>query len=272
MIKRTLTIAGSDSSGGAGIQADLKTFQEFGTFGFSVLTSLVTMDPEQNWHHEVHPVDSQLVYKQLKTAFAGDAFDAMKTGMLGTVEAIELTSDFIEQYQLEQVVIDPVIACKGTTTLLQPENVAAMIDLLLPKAMITTPNLVEATILAKMDAIETIDDMKEAAEKIYQLGPKHVVVKGGHRLNHPEAVDVFFDGKEFTELHNPLYQTDYNHGAGCTFAAAITAGLAKGKTPLEAVQLAKDFVASGVKNGVKINPWLGHVWHGAYNHAEERLN
>lgn len=271
MIKKVLTVAGSDSSGGAGIQADLKAFEEYGTFGFSALTSIVTMDPDEEWSHTVTPINPDLVEKQLKTIFAGGALNAMKTGMLGTIEAIEITRHYIDKFSMENIVIDPVMACKGTSELLQPENVAAMTHLLLPKATITTPNLVEAGILSNMGELSSVDQMKEAAQKILDLGPKTVVIKGGHRLKTDKAIDLFYDGTDFTILENELIVTDYNHGAGCTFAAAVTAGLAKGYSVADAVALAKKFVAAAIKNGQKINPFLGHVWHGAYNHAEDRM-
>ncbi|MFD2305819.1 bifunctional hydroxymethylpyrimidine kinase/phosphomethylpyrimidine kinase [Enterococcus termitis] len=271
MIKKVLTVAGSDSSGGAGIQADLKTFEEYGTFGFSSLTSIVTMDPDEGWSHTVTPIEPDLVEKQLKTIFAGAPLDAMKTGMLGTIEAIEITRKYIDTFSMENIVIDPVMACKGTSELLQPENVAAMTRLLLPKATITTPNLVEAGILSEMGDLTSVDQMKEAAKKILHLGPKNVVIKGGHRLKTDKAIDLFYDGTNFTIFEEELFATDFNHGAGCTFAAAVTAGLAKGYPVEKSVALAKKFVAAAIKNGQKINPFLGHVWHGAYNHAEDRM-
>ena len=271
MIKKVVTVAGSDSSGGAGIQADLKTFQEYGTFGFSALTSIVTMNPDEGWSHTVTPIDPVLVEKQLQTIFAGGKLDAMKTGMLGTIGAIELTRQAIDTYKMENIVVDPVMACKGTSQLLQPENVEAMTRLLLPKATITTPNLVEAGILSELGELTSIEDMKKAAHQISLRGPKHVVVKGGHRLGLNKAVDVYFDGQEFEILENELISTDYNHGAGCTFAAAVTAGLAKGFSVEKSVQLAKSFVRAAIQQGIKINPYLGHVWHGAYAHADERM-
>lgn len=271
MIKKVVTIAGSDSSGGAGIQADLKTFQEYGTFGFSALTSIVTMNPDEGWSHTVTPIDPEIVEKQLKTIFTGGKLDALKTGMLGTTGAIEATRQVIDTYQMENIVIDPVIACKGTSELLQPENVEAMTRLLLPKATITTPNLVEAGILSELGDLTSIEQMKKAAKLIALRGSKHVVIKGGHRLGLDKAVDIYFDGQQFEILENELIPTDYNHGAGCTFAAAITAGLAKGLSVEKSVKLAKDFVRAAIQQGIKINPYLGHVWHGAYNHAENRM-
>lgn len=271
MIKKVVTVAGSDSSGGAGIQADLKTFEEYGTFGFSAITSIVTMNPDEGWSHLVTPIEPNLVEKQLKTIFAGAPLDAMKTGMLGTVEAIEITRHYIDKFDMNNIVIDPVMACKGTSELLQPENVAAMVRLLLPKAIITTPNLVEAGILSELGELTNLEQMKDAAKKIVTLGAKNVVIKGGHRLQTERATDLFYDGTSFTVLEGELYKTDFNHGAGCTFAAAVTAGLAKGLAVPQAVELAKSFVAEAIKHGQRINPFLGHVWHGAYNQAEKRM-
>lgn len=270
-MKKVLTIAGSDSTGGAGLQADLKTFEEYGVFGFSSITSVVTMDPEQGWSHEVTDLGVDLLRKQLVSVFAGEGIDALKTGMMASEDNIELASQFIKEYDIEKAVIDPVIACKGTAQILQPKSVEGLKKFLIPNAYVTTPNLIEAGILSGLGDITSVEGMKEAAKIISDLGAKNVVVKGGHRLEIDKALDVFYDGQDFFELENELYKTDFNHGAGCTFAAAITAGVAKDLSPLEAAKLAKDFVAAGIKNGVRINKYVGHVWHGAYNKAEDRL-
>lgn len=271
MIPKIMTIAGSDASGGAGLQADLKTFEEYGTFGFSAITSFVTMDPDENWSHEVTPVASELLGKQLKTIYAGAPLQAVKTGMLGSVENVEMASFYLDKFHQENIVVDPVMACKGTTELLQPELTYAMMQKLLPKALVTTPNLIEAGILADMGELTTLSQMEEAAKKIYALGPKVVVIKGGHRLKTTEALDLYYDGQDFIYLVGEKYPTDFNHGAGCTFAAAITAGLAKGFTPLAAAETAKKFVNAAILHGIKINPFLGHVWHGAFNEGEKRM-
>ncbi|TLG80269.1 bifunctional hydroxymethylpyrimidine kinase/phosphomethylpyrimidine kinase [Vagococcus zengguangii] len=271
MIPNVLTIAGSDSSGGAGLQADLKTFQEYGVYGFNAITSIVTMDPQTNWSHHVTPIEPTLVEQQLTTIFAGKNIKALKTGMLGDIETIDLAADYIEKYTVEHVVIDPVMACKGTTELLQPENVVRLKEKLIPLATVATPNLLEAKFLADMDDITTLPEMKEAAKKIIALGAENVVIKGGKNFDENEAIDLFYDGENFVELRSPKIETNHNHGAGCTFAAATTAGLAKGLTPLEAVTLAKDFVTSAIQNGVTINPFVGHIWHGAFFHAEDRV-
>lgn len=266
---KTLTLAGSDSSGGAGIQADLKTFQEHGVYGMTALTSIVTMDPINNWSHRVFPMDVDIVAKQLDTILSV-GIDAMKTGMLGSVEIIELGAKKIDEYQLKRVVIDPVMVCKGENEVLQPENTDAMRELLLPRATVVTPNLFEAGQLARSKRpIKTLDEMKEAAVKIYDLGAKHVVIKGGKSLDHVSAIDLFYDGKDFLLLEEEKIDTMYNHGAGCTFAAAITANLAKGESVSDAVKEAKKFVTAAIRHGWKLNAHVGPVMHGAYNRYGE---
>lgn len=270
-MKKVLTIAGSDSTGGAGLEADLKTFEEYGVFGFASITSIVTMDPKTGWSHEVTELPAELLLKQLISAFAGSGMAALKTGMMGNDANILAAVDFLDKQQVENIVVDPVIACKGTAQILQPEVVTAIKKYLLPLATITTPNLVEAGILAELGDLTNLTDMKKAARAIWQQGAKNVVIKGGHRLESDKAIDLFYDGAEFVTFENELYQTDFNHGAGCTFAAAVTAGLAKGAPMRRAVAMAKQFVAAAIKEGVQINPYVGHVWHGAYNKAQKRM-
>ncbi len=263
-MKKTLTLAGSDSSGGAGIQADLKTFQEHGVYGMTALTSIVTMDPNNYWSHGVYPIDVDEVEKQLNTVLSV-GIDAMKTGMLGSVDIIELGAKKIDEHHLTNYVLDPVMVCKGEDDVLQPENTDAMRELLLPRSIVTTPNLFEAGQLAKTGRIKDIEGMKEAAVKIHELGAKNVVIKGGKALEHEKAVDLFYDGKQFVLMEKEKIDTHYNHGAGCTFAAAITANLANGKSVQEAVSAAKDFVTAAIKHGWKLNQYVGPVMHGAYN-------
>lgn len=166
-MKKVLTIAGSDSTGGAGIEADLKTFQEYGVFGFASIASIVTMDPSMGWTHEVTAMDTSLVEKQLISAFTGEPMDAVKTGMLGNEANIAQAAKMIQQQQVKQVVIDPVIACKGTAHILQPKSVDALIEYLLPLADVVTPNLIEAGILSGMGDLKDLVAMKEAAKRIY---------------------------------------------------------------------------------------------------------
>lgn len=267
-LKKTLTIAGSDTSGGAGIQADLKTFQEHGVYGMTALTTVVTMDPNNHWHHNVHPLSIDTLEAQLETVLSF-GIDAMKTGMLGTVEIIELAAKKIDQFGLDKVVIDPVMVCKGEDEVLNPETTDAMREHLLQRATVVTPNLFEAGQLAQTGPIKTIDGMKEAAKKIHDLGAKNVIIKGGKQLEHDKALDLFYDGKEFTLLEEEKVETSYNHGAGCTFAAAITSNLANGQDVKEAVQNAKKFVTAAIKHGFKLNEYVGPVMHGAYNRFEK---
>ncbi|MUV38261.1 Hydroxymethylpyrimidine kinase [Lentibacillus sp. JNUCC-1] len=267
-MKKALTLAGSDSSGGAGIQADLKTFQEHGVYGMNALTSIVAMNPKQNWKHEVFPIDVEVVEKQLDTILSVGV-DAMKTGMLGSVDIIELGAKKIDDYKLGQFVLDPVMVCKGEDEALQPENTDAMRELLLPHATIATPNLFEAGQLAQIGTVKTVEGMKEAARLIHEIGAKNVVIKGGKGLNHDKAMDLFYDGEAFELLEQEKIDTGYNHGAGCTFAAAITANLAKGSTVKDAVISAKAFVTAAIKHGWKLNDYVGPVMHGAYNTLEK---
>ncbi|MDR0268125.1 pyridoxine/pyridoxal/pyridoxamine kinase [Paenibacillus sp.] len=263
MIK-TLTIAGSDSSGGAGIQADLKTFEEYGTYGLSALTTIVTMDPDNSWHHHVYPVDAALVAEQLKTVFAGGPVHAMKTGMLGSVDIVRVAEKAIKDNKQTNVVIDPVMVCKGEDEVLSPESAEAIRDLLLPLATVVTPNLFEAGVLSGLGKLSSIEDMKEAARRIRELGAQNVVVKGGKALDGEQAIDVFFDGSDFTILESAKIEPAHNHGAGCTFAAAIAGGLANGLSVREAVTKAKDFVTAAIRNGYPFNQYVGPVFHGGY--------
>lgn len=271
-MKKVLTLAGSDTSGGAGIQADLKTFQELGVYGMTAITTIVTMDPKNHWHHNVFPQHIETVKSQLETVLSV-GIDAMKTGMLGSVEIIEEAAKLIDEHNIKNIVIDPVMVCKGEDEVLHPETADALRELLVPRATIVTPNLFEAWQLAKTEKpIKTIDDLKEAAVKIHALGPKYVLIKGGSKLKHDKAIDLLYDGKDFTIFESDLIDTTYTHGAGCTNSSAITAELAKGKTIIEAVQVAKEFITAAIKNGFKLNEYVGPTMHGAYRNQKESVN
>lgn len=262
-MKKVLTIAGSDTSGGAGIQADLKTFQELGVYGMTALTTIVTMDPKNYWSHNVFPIAIETLQAQLDTILSTE-IDAMKTGMLGSVEIIELAAKTIDENKLDRVVIDPVLVCKGEDEVLHPETADALREILVPRATVVTPNLFEAWQLAKTGPIRTIDDMKEAAAKIHELGAKYVLIKGGSKLNHEKAIDLLFDGQEFKIYESDRIETTFTHGAGCTYASAVTAELAKGKTVYEAVETAKEFITAAISHGFKLNQYVGPTMHGAY--------
>ena len=266
-LKKVLTIAGSDTSAGAGMQADLKTFQELDTYGMVALAAIVTMDKE-TWSHDVTPIPFDVFNKQLETAISIGP-DAVKTGMLGTEEVIKRAGEAFEESGAKYFVVDPVMVCKGEDEVLNPGNTDAMIKYLLPKATVTTPNLFEAGQLSGLGTLKSIDDMKKAAKIIYDQGAQNVVIKGGKALDQEKSYDLYYDGDKFYQLTTDMFQQSYNHGAGCTFAAATTANLAKGQSPKDAVVNAKAFVASAIKNGWKMNEFVGPVDHGAYNRIEK---
>lgn len=263
--KITLTIAGNDASGGAGIAADLKTFAEYGTFGIASLTVIATMDPHDHWKHHVTPMPAEVVAEQLETATSADAgVDAFKTGMLPNVEVIQVIADHIKSHEMKNYVCDPVMVCKGEDEVLNPENADALREVLTPLATIVTPNLFEAAQIAQVAPIKTIEAAKEVAKKIHALGAQNVVIKGGTTLSDTEAIDIFYDGKDFEILSEKQCEKSANHGAGCSFAAATTAGLAQGLTPLEAVKKAKKYVTAAINHGFAFNEYAYPVFHSAY--------
>ncbi|MDM8326554.1 bifunctional hydroxymethylpyrimidine kinase/phosphomethylpyrimidine kinase [Staphylococcus felis] len=266
-LKKVLTIAGSDTSAGAGMQADLKTFQEHDTYGMVALAAIVTMD-KKTWSHDVTPIPFDVFNKQLETVISIGP-DAVKTGMLGTQEVIKRAGEAFIESGAKHFVVDPVMVCKGEDEVLNPGNTDAMIEHLLPKATVVTPNLFETGQLAGLGTLKSIDDMKKAAEIIHKQGAKHVVIKGGKALDQDKSYDLYYDGEHFYQLTTDMFQQSYNHGAGCTFAAATTANLANGQSAKDAVINAKAFVASAIKNGWKMNDFVGPVDHGAANRIEK---
>jgi pyridoxine kinase len=261
---KALTFAGSDTSGGAGLQADLKTFQERDVYGMVALTTIVTMDPDNNWSHGVFPVELSTIREQLKTSLKGIGVDAMKTGMLATEEIIKLAVETIDTYDLKNVIVDPVMVCKGADEAVFPEVNNAIRDLLVPKALVVTPNLFEASQLAGMAPITTIEEMKEAAQRIQSLGVKYVLVKGGSKLQGTDkALDVLYDGNEFEILEGEKIEGGFTHGAGCTISACITAEIAKGNDVKEAIYTAKKFITAAIKHSFPLNQYVGPTRHSA---------
>lgn len=263
-MKKVMTIAGSDSSGGAGIQADLKVFELLEVYGMSALTSIVSMEP-QTWNHLVHVIDLEVIEEQIKTIFS-IGVDAVKTGMLPSVTLIEMLAREIKKNNFANLVVDPVMVCKGTDTTVNVDTAEAFGKFLMPLATVVTPNLYEAGQLANMtNAIGSINDMKEAAHIIYSKGAKSVYIKGRNIISNAEEVafDLFYDGTNFYSLKSAHISTDYTHGAGCTLAAAITANLAKNLPLQTAVMEAKKFVATAINYGWKLNSFVGAVKHGA---------
>lgn len=266
-LRKAMTIAGSDTSGGAGMAADLKTFEELNVYGMTALTVIVAQNPHNNWDHEIYPIDIKIVEKQLETILAGIGIDAMKTGMLGSAELVELVARTIDRFQLRNVVIDPVMVCKGIDTIMVPDAAAAIKELLIKRADVITPNTLEAAYLADMPQVKSLEEIKEAAGKIKELGAKYVVIKGGERMENDEAIDVLYDGKEYTEMAVKKIYPSYNHGAGCTYSAAITAGLANGMTVPEAVQQAKSFITAALEHSFVLNKFSGCTNHTAFRLA-----
>lgn len=258
---KVATIAGSDASGGAGLEADLKTFEEYGLYGMAAVTLIATMDPDTNWSHGVFPIAEDVLRSQLKTIFKGISIDAVKTGMLGTQYAVELAREYISEYRVSHYVLDPVMVCKGAGEALNPELNDSVAKKLLPLCEVVTPNLFEAGQLAGMGAIESLSQMEEAARIIYDKGAKNVFIKGGSKLasftKFKNATDIFYDGKTLEYIESPLIDTKWTHGAGCTTAAAITAGLARGLFVRDAVYLAKNFITKSLNASFPLNKWVG---------------
>lgn len=262
-------IAGSEATGGAGIQADLKTFQQLGVYGVGTLTCIVSFDPKNDWGHRFVPVDPQVIADQFEAATATHDPDVVKIGMLGTPGTIDVVARSLASRPWRHVVLDPVLICKGQEPGAALDTDTALREHVLPQATVVTPNLFEARTLAGMDAIESVDDLAEAARRIHaqldtSAGPRYVVAKGGVELPGPDAVDVLFDGEEVTVLAAPKVGEERVSGAGCTFAAAITAELAKGADVAAAAKVAKDVVTAGIRARVAANTPFDAVWQGAY--------
>jgi pyridoxine kinase len=255
---KIVTIAGSDASGGAGLEADLKTFEEYGLYGMAAVTVIATMDPDHNWAHNVFPVEEKALRAQLETACKGVGVAAAKSGMLGTFYAVDLTKEYVSAYKIKNYVLDPVMVCKGAGEALNPELNNAIAEKLLPLAEVVTPNLFEAAQLSGLPEITTLEGMKEAARIIAGKGARHVFIKGGAKLpGATKAIDLLYDRKAFKVLESPLIDTAWTHGAGCTSSAAIASGLARGLPVYDAVALAKKFIAQSLSRSFPLNQWVG---------------
>lgn len=246
MTNRAYVIAGSEATGGAGVQADLKAFQELGVYGMGTLTCIVSYDPKSDWNHRFVPIQPGVIADQIEAATTCHDLDVVKLGMLGTADTIDVVEEALKRQEWRHVVLDPVLICKGQEPGAALDTDKALTAQILPLATVITPNHFEARTLAGMESIDTVDDLIEAARRIHALGPQHVVVKGGTELPGPDAVDVHFDGEDVTVLSAPKIGEERVSGAGCTFAAAITAELAKGTDVGAAVQVAKDMVREGI--------------------------
>jgi pyridoxine kinase len=269
-----LTIAGSEATGGAGAQADLKTFQELGVFGIANLTCIVSFDPNDNWNHRFVPVDQQVIADQLEATTAAygpsssassapgrPVLDTVKIGMLGSPATIATVAEALDSNQFSNVVLDPVLICKGQEPGHALDTDQALKAQILPLATFVTPNHFEAESLSGLD-ITDVDSLKAAAIRIHELSGAAVLAKGGVRLEGPDAVDVFYDGETLEVLSAPKVGEVAVSGAGCSLAAAVTAELAKGSSPLEAARTAKAFVTAGIRNRVASGAPFDALWQG----------
>jgi hydroxymethylpyrimidine/phosphomethylpyrimidine kinase len=255
-VPTALTIAGSDSGGGAGIQADLKTFTAFGVFGMSAITAITAQN--SLGVAGVFNLPPDFVSKQIDAVLGDFGADAIKIGMLSTAEIANVVAARLRPYRRVRIVVDPVMIAKSGDALLQPSARAALVREVLPLAWVVTPNLHEAAALAELP-VESEADMEAAARRIHTLGPAHVLVKGGHLKD--SATDILWDGRAFTRFPAARVDSSNTHGTGCTFAAAIAAGLARGRELRDAIAEAKAYVTAAIRDGFAPGRGVGVLRH-----------
>ena len=251
-VPRALTIAGSDSGGGAGIQADLKTFSALGVYGMTAITALTAQNT--TGVQGIVEMSPEFVRQQMDAVVTDIGVDAAKTGMLSSAPIIEAVADGIRRHRITQLVIDPVMIAKSGAPLLRPEAREALRRVLLPLALIVTPNLHEAAALVDRK-VETFREMEDAAQALHALGPRYVVVKGGHLAG--AAVDLVFDGSRVVRLEASRIETRHTHGTGCVFSAAIAAGLARGAAVPQAIRDAKTFITEAIREALSLGSGHG---------------
>lgn len=257
LVKTALTIAGTDPTGGAGVQADLKTFQERGVFGMSVITSVVAQNTLGVQDIQHLPVT--FIEEQMHSVFTDIRPDVVKTGMIATIEMMEAIAQVVEKYKTPYV-IDPVMVAKSGDHLMDESSQDTIRELLLPLATIVTPNIPEAEVLLDTE-ITTIREQEEAAKQIVtELKSETAIVKGGHRMDEP--IDVLYDGKNIHHFEAKRIHTKHTHGTGCTFSAVIAAELAKGTDLVDSIQIAKDYITDAIYYSLELgkgngptNPW-----------------
>jgi len=255
---KVLCIGGSDSSGGAGIQADLKAVSACGCWGLSVITAVTAQNTQGV--QCVHPVGQKFILAQLDSVLNDIGADAVKTGMLLTVGAVESVARKVKEYHLEKLVVDPVMVAKGGRSLMQDRARDMLIKKLLPQAFILTPNIPEAEILAQC-RINSVVAMEKAAVKIHKLGAKNVLIKGGHLTGRKRlgALDILFDGDHYYKFSSRWINSRDTHGTGCTYASVLAAILARGKNVVDAVWQAKNMVTAAIENGLTVGKGYGSV-------------
>lgn len=252
----TLTIAGSDSSGGAGIQADLKAFSAIGTFGMSVITALTAQNTQGVFM--VEEVSKEMIRKQIEVVFEDIMPKAVKVGMVSSPEIILEIVDTLSQYEVENLVVDPVMISKSGYDLLRPEAKNNLINYLIPRAYLITPNTPEAEEITGM-TIHTLEDMKKAGEKILELGPEYVLMKGGHLEG--DAVDILMGDGVFEVFEQERLDRKNTHGTGCTISSAIAAHLALGYPIVESVRRSKEYITEAIRHSFDIGKGVGPVHH-----------
>lgn len=255
---RALTIAGSDSGGGAGIQADLKTFAAFGVYGTSAITAVTAQNTREVTDWLAMPPD--LVAKQIDAVLSDIGADAVKTGMLANAAIIGTVAAKMREHGIENLVVDPVMVAKGGHKLLEDDAVSVLVRELLPLALVVTPNLPEAQVLTNR-TIASWDDARGAAAQIVEMGARAVVIKGGHFQEEASSTDLLYDGQQYRAFKSIRVQTPNTHGTGCTFASAIAAGLAKGMALGDAVALAKSYVTLAIQHAYPVGHGHGPVHH-----------
>jgi hydroxymethylpyrimidine/phosphomethylpyrimidine kinase len=255
-VAKALTIAGSDSGGGAGIQADLKTFSAFRVFGMSVITAVTAQN--SLGVSGVHNVPPDFVAAQLDAVLGDFGADAIKIGMLSTPAIVETVAGRLKLHGQQRIVLDPVMIAKSGDALLQPDARAALVAQLLPLALVVTPNLPEAAALAGIP-VSSEAEMEDAARRILALGPRYVLVKGGHRTD--SATDILWNGRELTRFPAPRVASTSTHGTGCTLSSAIAAGLARGQALGDAIREAKAYVTAAIREGFQPGHGVGALRH-----------
>lgn len=255
-MKNLLTIAGSDSCGGAGIQADLKTFSALGTYGMSVITAVTAQNTKGVL--AVSEMDTAIIKKQIDCLYEDIEVHAVKIGMVSSIEIIETIAECLKRNHAKNIVLDPVMVSKSGCHLLRQESINALIKYLFPLALVITPNLFEAEVITG-DKIETTEQMENAAIKIHHLGAQNVIVKGGHLSG--DAIDVLYDGMIFTHIKGTRISTKNTHGTGCTFSSAITAFIAKENSMENAVLKAKKYINGAIEHSLELGHGVGPTNH-----------
>jgi hydroxymethylpyrimidine/phosphomethylpyrimidine kinase len=256
---RVLTVAGSDSSGGAGIQADLKTITVLGGFGMSVITALTAQN--SLGVAGIFEVSPAFVEKQFDAVMSDMGVDAIKTGMMANTAILRVVVDNIRKYNIDKVVVDPVMVAKGGALLIRGDFRESLVRELIPLASVVTPNIPEAEVLAEMN-ITSVDDMRRAAGIIHEFGISSVLIKGGHLQG--DAVDVLYTGSHFHEFSSERIGKEGVHGTGCTFSAAIATGLARGKNMIDAVAGAKIYITDVIRHACRVGRGHRLIDHGAH--------